>query len=215
MSSLTARFYANDTRISTAVYTRNGIFLQVYPTKQTFKSADEWRDFWQKSSNVLTYVKITPSPPPKERTVKEKKPKKVNSKDWVMRTTTKFTAPAGRYYIGDLCYALSDDVYDKIFGLYDYESGLYSHNNGKHFFLVDGTAFGDGCYPGSDGKEFSVDAGIIGICSAALAEKDGNGGHFYTFDSDVRCSFKNGRFTFNWDNYKSLVIDTTGDDDAY
>jgi hypothetical protein len=69
-------------------------------------------------------------------------------------------------------------------------------------------------YPGSDGKEFGVDAGIIGICSASLMEKSGNGGHVYTFKAPVRCKFAAGRFFFTSQD-KSLVIDTTGDDDAY
>lgn len=216
MSSLTTRFFANNNRVSTAVLTRKGEFFQVYPVKKFFPSENEWRSYWQQNTTVATRVEVETRPPRASpaKAAKPKKQVKANVKDWMMRPVTKFTAPPGKYYIGDLCYALSDDIYDRIFGLYGYESGLYSHNNGKDFFLVDGTAYGDGCYPSSDGKEFAVDAGIIGICPASLAGKGGDGGHFYTFDSEVRCSFKSGRFTFD-SGYNTLVIDTTGDDDAY
>lgn len=216
MSTLTTRFFANNNRVSTAVLTRKGQFLQVYPTKKFFPSENEWRSHWQQHTAAVTRVEVE-TPPPRTSSPKAAKPKnavKANTKDWTMRPVTKFTAPPGKYYIGDLCYALSDDIYDRIFGRYDYESGIYTHNNGKDFFLVDNTAYGDGCYPSSDSKEFAVDAGIIGICPASLADKGGDGGHFYTFDAEVRCSFKSGRFTF-YSGRKTLVIDTTGDDDAY
>jgi hypothetical protein len=145
------------------------------------------------------------------------KAKRASLKNWNFTPTNSFskTLPAGTYYIGDLCYALSDDVYDNVFGDAGYESGIYAEKDSDRVFLVNGTAYGDGEYPGSDGNRFAVDAGIIGICSQSLMEKSGDGGHVYTFTSPVHCTFKrDGRFFFS-DQRTRLVVDTTGDDDAY
>lgn len=144
------------------------------------------------------------------------KPKKAKLSDWSIGNKNFFVydIPAGTYYIGDLCYVLSDDIYDNIFGGMDYCSGIYEEKATKRLFIVGNTAYGDGEYPGSDGNKFAVDAGIIGICSASLVEKSGRGGHMYTFKSPVRCKFTTGRFSFT-SKERSLLIDTTGDDDAY
>ena len=81
---------------------------------------------------------------------------------------------SGKMYIGDLCYALSDDIYDGVWGNQGhYEDGKYETQNGE--FAMVGTAYGDGCYLGSDGMEYPVDAGIIGICDASLVNKDVHG----------------------------------------
>jgi len=93
--------------------------------------------------------------------------------------------------------------------------GIYSEKSTGRTFLVNSTAWGDGEYPGSDGKKFAVDAGIIGICPESLMAKDDGGGHMYTFKTPVDCDFRGGRFRFFWDSGSFLVIDTTGDDDAY
>lgn len=137
-----------------------------------------------------------------------------NKNDWKYSTEKRINAPAGKYYIGDLCYVLSNDVYDKVFGGAGYESGLYTGPDNQ-FFLVDGTAYGDGAYRSSDGKEFGVDAGIIGICPVSLMAKDDGGGHIYEFEEPVKCVFKNGIFTFT-SGYTSITINTVGtDDDDY
>lgn len=67
-------------------------------------------------------------------------------------------------YVGDICYALTDDVYDNVWSKADYKDGLYSYQNKQ--FAVHSTAHGDGCYDG-----YSVDAGVIGIVDLRLAEK--------------------------------------------
>ena len=76
----------------------------------------------------------------------------------------------GRMYIGDLCYALSDEIYDGVWGASDYKDGAYKTEKGE--FAMVGTAYGDGTYEGSDGFYYPVDAGIIGICDANLVEKE-------------------------------------------
>jgi len=237
MSPTTSRFFINDKRVSTAVITKNGDFLQVYPEKKVFTSEAEWRIFWEKDSTPKFHVETTPATAPKKtRAAKPSaaksspaKPTLAKKSEWsVQHDTNTFTFPAGEYYIGDLCYALPDDVYDRIFGeLGGYEAGLYEKKNSTDLFFLGNTAFGDGCFYGSDENQFFVDAGIIGIMSKSLlkkpnkadatnllASKPGDGGHFYKFDTPVTCRFKDGRFSFR-SKYQYLMIDTTGDDDGY
>jgi hypothetical protein len=147
---------------------------------------------------------------------KAAKPKWSKLSDWTVTRKQHFdhTLPAGKYYIGDLCYVLGDDVYDGVFGGTGYSSGIYEEKGTDRTFLVSHTAWGDGEFPASDGKKFAVDAGIIGICSTSLMAKNDGGGHLYTFDKPVKCEFRLGRFTFI-SGYDSVVIDTTGDDEAY
>jgi hypothetical protein len=159
---------------------------------------------------AVAHPKVTVAPPPPKAAVAPPKaaatapkaaatpPKPaLNPSDWAMQHKTFHTVPAGTYYIGDLCYALGDDVYERIFGgIGGYDDGLYVNNkNPNEFFMTAGTSFGDGLYAGSDGNDYAVDAGIIGI-TPMFSEKDCMGGHIHTFNTPVRCSMKNGRFRF-------------------
>lgn len=123
------------------------------------------------------------------------------------------TASPGKYYIGDLCYALHESTYDEVFGGSGYESGLYECTDG--FFMVDGTAYGDGAYKGTDRKEYLVDAGIIGIASWKVVDEENpslSGGQIHTFKDPVKIRFRGGVFEFTSPNYH-LKIDTQGEDD--
>ena len=224
--SSTIRLFVNDKRISTAVKLNSGSILQVYPTKRPFATDVEWKQFWEDSLKPKIIIRFSdgeekqtsaPVAAPAAPKTKSKTIKAVRLQDWDVKPSHSFshTLPAGTYYIGDLCYALSDDVYDKVFGGMGYDSGIYAEKGTDRVFLVNGTSYGDGLYLGTDGKEFAVDAGIIGICSQSLMGKDGNGGHVYTFESPVTCSFKkDGRFYFSSSNGR-LMIDTAGYDDDY
>lgn len=206
--SLTYRFFLGDKRLSTAVMTKKGEFLQVYPNKFVYSSESAWRDEWMRSEKPRVETTLVESKKalPEPAVMKE---------DWTVSSDLSFTAPPGTYYIGDLCYALSDKIYDDIFGgLGGYDPGLYKKKDSSDFFLVDGTAYGDGCYQSSDGKEFGVDAGIIGIVPLSLVATKGAGGHFYTFKEAVKCKFGGGYFRFI-SGYDEVIIDTTGNDDAY
>ena len=205
------RLFINDNRISTAVKTKSGSLLQVYPRKKQFADEVEWQNHWAEATKpkiILRFgdeeeKKSAPAPVPAA-------PKTSPLDDWTVNTQSNFsfTLPAGTYYIGDLCYALSDDVYHNIFGGMGYSDGIYQHKSTGHTFALAPTAWGDGAFKGSDGKVFGVDAGMIGICSVALKEKSGYGGHVYTFETPVKCHFKVGRFSFFWGHYNSLDIDT-------
>jgi hypothetical protein len=166
------------------------------------------------SSSAMTLAvtpppKPTPSSPPPLMRKASTKPR---MEDWSYTKKYSFITPPGTYYIGDLCYFLKEPIYDKIYGGRDYESGLYTHNSDGAFFMVDHTAYGDGAYGGSDGFEYGVDAGIIGIASRSLGPETDEkvyGGKLHTFKEPIEINFKSGMFRFkSHSNY--LAIDTIG-----
>lgn len=83
------------------------------------------------------------------------------------------------YFVGDLCYVLNHDEWHTVCMLDSFypnqdpddfdpqgyldaeETSWEDEYAGRPFYLLK-TAFGDGCYLGSDGKHYSVDSGTIG-----------------------------------------------------
>ena len=83
--------------------------------------------------------------------------------------------PAGKYYIGDLCYVL-DAVWDEFcnitIGGNDLLDGEFTLPDGRRFASY-GTAYGDGIYSDQLGNRYGVDAGLIGcILVDDLSEAD-------------------------------------------
>lgn len=77
------------------------------------------------------------------------------------------------FYVGDICYVLSDEVYDA-WGDKGYADGIFKDPASGFSFAVAGTAYGDGTYYDGDGHEYGVDAGVIGIVPLEMvAKKDG------------------------------------------
>ena len=86
----------------------------------------------------------------------------------------KHTFDAGVYYIGDPCYAVANDKWDKLieetgcFGVEGYgdkpatnwQDGIFFYNGFKCF--AGGTAFGDGEYRCGN-RVYGVDAGLLSI----------------------------------------------------
>jgi hypothetical protein len=72
--------------------------------------------------------------------------------------------PAGRYYVGDLCYVMND-VWDEFCDLTisgaNVLDGEFTLKDGRRFATYS-TKYGDGCYPTNIGVDLSVDAGLIG-----------------------------------------------------
>lgn len=78
------------------------------------------------------------------------------------------TMPAGRYYIGDLCYVMHDEwneVCDLFFPPEDTtgrgRDGEFVLKDGRRFASF-GTAYGDGEYVSNIGTRHGVDSGSIG-----------------------------------------------------
>ena len=124
--------------------------------------------------------------------------------------------PAGKYYIGDICYALDDMVYKDQWGKkLGYENGTHTikHNDDQGIISVNRTAYGDGAYTDGE-REFLVDFGTIGIIPFKLCDqkkiKDGIifGGHFIQSKSFVEFNSANGIFSIQYDRH-CMNIDTS------
>ena len=123
---------------------------------------------------------------------------KENPDHWecVGNTKKTFKLPAGRYYIGDLCYAMKDEVYDDIWGRkFRRDYGIYKNVHGAHFAMR-GTEFGDGMFESDCGKKYPVDAGHIGIAHESLCVPGEEEDNMWDFAEDFWCTF-NGR-TYNF-----------------
>ena len=73
--------------------------------------------------------------------------------------------PAGVYYVGDLCYVMTDKEWDEVCGITISGSvcleGEFQLKDGRRFTMY-GTEWGDGVYRDQHGSEYSVDSGTIG-----------------------------------------------------
>lgn len=80
------------------------------------------------------------------------------------------TLPAGDYYMGDPCYVIAEELWDKFCDAYQaVDDGVFEFEGHKVF--VCSTQYGDGSYYDNLGKEYGVDAGIIGLIPVALCVK--------------------------------------------
>jgi hypothetical protein len=73
--------------------------------------------------------------------------------------------PAGKYYIGDLCYVMADDEWLDICDITIQGTrvleGEFQLKDGRRFAMYS-TAYGDGVYYDEYGHSYSVDSGSIG-----------------------------------------------------
>ena len=117
------------------------------------------------------------------------------------------------FYVGDICYVLSDNVYCDVWGKNGYSDGEFLDPETGLKFAVAGTAYGDGEYEGSNGKWYPVDAGVIGIVPLELVEKECglNLGSVHECAGEAIMEAEGGRFTFTLPNGKVIEIDTAED----
>jgi hypothetical protein len=132
------------------------------------------------------YYNTKEAPPPLQKYIDDTKAAELADKEehgmnWVsLGDATEHTFPAGKYYIGDLCYVLDDEHYDA--AVCDGDDGFQT--NGTHTIGYFSTAYGDGCYRGTNGKNYGVDAGIIGIVPAEIIKKGSEGWGILTFENE-------------------------------
>ncbi len=103
---------------------------------------------------------------------------------------------AGKYYIGDLCYLLTDEYYKEIVCSFEHvseEKIVKGVGFWWHF-----TAYGDGCYQDQFEKDYDVDAGLIGCVNLDTIPEDAlrkddcwkRGGNIHTFEEDFSCKYE-------------------------
>lgn len=122
------------------------------------------------------------------------------------------TMPAGRYYVGDLCYVMHD-VWDEVCDLmfpYDGhgEYGKFQLKDGREF-AVYSTMYGDGTYMDNSGRNYYVDAGVIGcILESDIRDPNpSNGGNYIDFAKDFDTGEDGGVIRFG-----NVYVDTVGPD---
>jgi hypothetical protein len=102
--------------------------------------------------------------------------------------------PAGQYVIGDPCYAVPDEFWDDLLDSCNYFQTPIGYVKPddlrltKVFVLGFGTKWGDGCYAGSDGNEYPVDAGLLGLVPVSIVEDlSEHEGNIVTFTKETLC----------------------------
>ena len=111
------------------------------------------------------------------------------------------TLPAGRYYIGDLCYIKTLD-WDDLLKVSNFEDGAFTLSDGRDFVIM-GTAYGDGTYYDNENREYGVDSGTIGIISVPQDHQPVLGGNLVDFDEEFEVWPFNGKLHFG-----DVVIET-------
>lgn len=118
------------------------------------------------------------------------------------------TMPAGRYYVGDLCYVMHD-VWDEFCDITIDDrrclDGVFTLKDGRRFATF-GTAWGDGYYKDDEGRGYSVDAGLIGcILESDILDPEAgpSGGQIIDFPKDFVVGERDGKIRFG-----DVVIDT-------
>ena len=130
--------------------------------------------------------------------------------------------PAGRYYVGDLCYVMTDKEWDQFCSITisgnECLQGEFAMPDGRKFATYS-TAWGDGCYRDQFGNEYSVDAGLIGCIlvddiRADKYESIESLGAIHEFKTDFVTS--GGRGNPDWNGtiqFGRVAIETNPDDD--
>lgn len=130
--------------------------------------------------------------------------------------------PAGRYYVGDLCYVMDDKEWDQFCGITikgnQCLDGEFEMPDGRKFATY-GTAYGDGRYKDQYGNSYCVDAGLIGCIrvediKAEKYNKIEDLGTIHEFQSDFVTS--GGRGDRDWSGtiqFGRVFIETDGEGD--
>lgn len=97
------------------------------------------------------------------------------------------TMPAGNYWIGDLCYVMGDK-WDRFCDItisgHDVKYGIHDIDGTQVVFF--GTKYGDGVYNDRSGKQYPVDAGLIGAIKVDdITDPDASisNGHIHKFET--------------------------------
>lgn len=130
-----------------------------------------------------------------------------------MRQTTGIIHSEKGFYIGDICYVLNEDVYDKVWGGADYKDGKYDVPGTGQQFIVAATAWGDGFYEDGEHHEYPVDAGNIGLVPLELVERPySQHGRVIEEPGDATYTAEDGVFIITLPSGKTVSIDTNDEE---
>ena len=120
------------------------------------------------------------------------------------------------FYIGDICYVLGERLYHGVWGdRYGFNDGTFTDPDTGLQVAVAGTAYGDGTYKGTDGTEYDVDAGDIGLVPLELIE-DPEGlvcGKVIETPGTAEFLAEDGVFEINLPDGSRITIDTSVEED--
>ena len=134
------------------------------------------------------------------------------------------TMPAGKYYIGDLCYVMHPE-WDEFCGVTIADNvcleGEFNLKDGRRFATFN-TKWGDGLYFDQNGVQYGVDAGLIGCIRVEdIQDPDFDAedppGRIVEFASDFYVSGGRSDQYRDWDGVIQIGhirIETDGDPDA-
>lgn len=120
------------------------------------------------------------------------------------------------FYIGDICYVLSDEHYHGFWGKrYEYKDGIYKIDEKGLGFAVSGTSYGDGSYSDQRGNVYEVDAGVIGLVPLELVKEgaDLELGMVFKGEGEAVIEADGGVFDITLPGGKQIMIDTGFDED--
>jgi hypothetical protein len=128
------------------------------------------------------------------------------------------SVPAGKYVLGDPCYAVPQELWSDACDTSDCFTrpiGIVSRDGTRHKVLGFSTKWGDGVYRGSNGFEYGVDAGLIGLVPWELAKDnfDPDLSTIIEFDRDVVVTNEDGYMNFNFQVIIETNIDSCLDED--
>lgn len=131
-----------------------------------------------------------------------------------IRSNETFKMPAGRYFVGDLCYVMHpqwEEFCDLTIVGNDCVDGQFALKNGVKFAQFR-TEYGDGRYDDQLGNEYPVDAGLIGcilVDDISDTEAWMKGGNIIDFPADFECYAEEGGTL----NFGHISIQTGDDED--
>lgn len=116
------------------------------------------------------------------------------------------TMTAGDYYIGDLCYVMTDEEWDEVCALTIKDNkcleGEFTLSDGRQFAMY-GTAYGDGTYNDQYLHNYNVDSGTIGCMLISDIKKDLSGESIEQLGARVKFDYpfstSGGRHDRDWD----------------
>jgi len=126
---------------------------------------------------------------------------------------------AGRYYIGDPCHVLKDEIYTRIWGaIYDYKEGKFAING--HDFIVHSTHGGDGTFYDHKQRKYVVESGMIAAISMELVDPSEEkikeckkNGIIITFHTPFQFIYDAGIFYIQ--SYKNFIEINTRNEEEY